>query len=557
MPIKYFIYCRKSTDEEGKQVRSIEDQLTELKDFAAKENLEVVDTFIEKQSAKTPGRSVFNQMLERMEKDQIKGILSWHPDRLARNSVDGGKIIYLLDTGIIDSLKFPTFWFENSSQGKFNLNLSFGQAKYYVDNLAQNIKRGMINKARRGEFPVEAPVGYVNNRLTRKIDVDPKSGRFIKKAFQLYATGKYSYREIGEWLFKKRVIAKNRKATRPHPLVDHGINHMLTNTFYYGEFYYAGEIYHGTHKTLITKKLFDQVQGVMLTRTKNQKRNYNFAFTGLVKCGACGYMITAEEHKKYYRETNRIANYTYYHCCRTGKSCDQPFISQPELIGQVDRIIKKAAIPEEWEQPLFEQLEKDGRSAAGKTNQLTYKLKTVLFKIDVKLDRLLNGFLEGVITKAEYLKNKEKITTDKVKITEKIEGLKRQQLYWLEPVRNHLRLALSGEKTARGSDLDKKREFLKTVGSNFTLKDKKLGFIWQKPFARLTARPIIRSWVDPEGIGPSTLPCHGSVLPVYYGPGVGYLSLLVSLCKVVLRHCLQYFFRLIFSGLLVLFFWEI
>ena len=211
MPIKYFIYCRKSTDEEGKQVRSIEDQLTELKDFAAKENLEVVDTFIEKQSAKTPGRSVFNQMLERMEKDQIKGILSWHPDRLARNSVDGGKIIYLLDTGIIDSLKFPTFWFENSSQGKFNLNLSFGQAKYYVDNLAQNIKRGMINKARRGEFPVEAPVGYVNNRLTRKIDVDPKRAGLLKKRFSFMLPASIPTGKLASGCLKKGLLPRTAR----------------------------------------------------------------------------------------------------------------------------------------------------------------------------------------------------------------------------------------------------------------------------------------------------------------------------------------------------------
>ena len=499
MPIKYFIYCRKSTDEEGKQVRSIEDQLTELNDFAAKESLAVVDTFIEKQSAKTPGRPVFNQMLARMEKEKTTGILSWHPDRLARNSVDGGQIIYLLDTGIIDSLKFPTFWFENSSQGKFILNLSFGQAKYYVDNLAQNIKRGMVNKARRGEFPVEAPVGYLNNRLTRKIDVDPKVGRFIKKAFQLYATGKYSYQQLADWLFKKGVVAKNRKAVKPHPLVSHGIQHLLTNRFYYGEFYYAGEIYQGIHRPLIGKDLFDRVQGIMLTRTKNKKYKHGFAFTNLIKCDGCGYMITAEEHRKYYRETNRIANYTYYRCTKKGKSgCQEPFIKQPELVGQVDKIIKQAAIPEAWEQPLFEQIAKDENAAVGTIEQFSRQLKTALFNVDIKLEKLLNGFLEGIINKAEYLTAKEKITTDKQQILEKIAGLKRKELYWLEPLKNHLRLVLSGEKTVAGTDMVKKRQFLETVGSNFTLKDKNLGFIWQKPFARLTARPTIRNWVDPS-----------------------------------------------------------
>jgi len=107
---KFFIYTRKSTDTEDRQVRSISDQLAELKELAVKEQIEVVDIFVEKQTAKAPGRPVFNEMLLRIEANEASGILAWHPDRLARNSVDGGKIIYLLDTGKIAELKFPTFW---------------------------------------------------------------------------------------------------------------------------------------------------------------------------------------------------------------------------------------------------------------------------------------------------------------------------------------------------------------------------------------------------------------------------------------------------------------
>ncbi|MFH1462138.1 MAG: recombinase family protein [bacterium] len=127
---KFFLYARKSTDVEDKQVRSIEDQMSELRTFAKQENLEIVDIFIEKQSAKIPGRPIFNDMIKRIEKGEANRILAWHPDRLARNSVDGGKIIYLLDCGRIQALKFPHFWFEPTPQGKFMLNIAFGQSKY-------------------------------------------------------------------------------------------------------------------------------------------------------------------------------------------------------------------------------------------------------------------------------------------------------------------------------------------------------------------------------------------------------------------------------------------
>ncbi len=133
---KYFIYTRKSSEDEEKQILSIEAQIQELKDFAKKESLKIVDEFVETKTAKELGRPIFNEMLSQIEKGEAEGILAWHPDRLARNSVDGGKIIWLLDMGKIQSLKFPTFWFDSTPQGKFMLNIA-------VDNLSENVKRGL------------------------------------------------------------------------------------------------------------------------------------------------------------------------------------------------------------------------------------------------------------------------------------------------------------------------------------------------------------------------------------------------------------------------------
>src|SRR3989344_9158457 len=108
---KYFLYARKSTEDDHKQVMSIEAQLFELRELAHRENLEIVNEFQESKSAKKPGREKFNEMMSRIEPMDNVGILAWHPDRLARNSVDGGRIIYAVDTTKIVSLRFPTFWF--------------------------------------------------------------------------------------------------------------------------------------------------------------------------------------------------------------------------------------------------------------------------------------------------------------------------------------------------------------------------------------------------------------------------------------------------------------
>ena len=85
--MRYFLYARKSTDEADKQVLSIEAQLVELREYANKERLPIAREFVESKTAKEPGREVFNEMMAKLEQGAADGIVAWHPDRLARNSV--------------------------------------------------------------------------------------------------------------------------------------------------------------------------------------------------------------------------------------------------------------------------------------------------------------------------------------------------------------------------------------------------------------------------------------------------------------------------------------
>ena len=151
--MRYFIYARKSTDDDDRQVLSIEGQLVELRQYAQREGLTVISEFVEAKTAKKPGRPIFNDMIARIQQHEADGILAWHPDRLARNSVDGGKIIYLIDRGVITDLRFPTYRFDNTAQGKFMLSIAFGQSKYYIDALSENIRRGIRLKLSKGIWP--------------------------------------------------------------------------------------------------------------------------------------------------------------------------------------------------------------------------------------------------------------------------------------------------------------------------------------------------------------------------------------------------------------------
>src|SRR3989344_5373857 len=224
--MKYILYARKSTEEDDRQVLSIEAQLVELQEYAAKEKLEIVASFCEAKTAKEPGRIKFAEMLALIERGKADGIISWHPDRLARNSVDGGKIIHFIDRGLIKSLKFPIFWFEATPQGLFMLNIAFGQSKYFVDNLRENVKKGLRQKIRNGVWPGWAPVGYVNNPKTRGIDVDGEKAPKVRKLFEMYATGAYTLHSRGNWYKKSVLVGKLGKL-----LVISDIQKNLQNIF--------------------------------------------------------------------------------------------------------------------------------------------------------------------------------------------------------------------------------------------------------------------------------------------------------------------------------------
>ena len=158
--IKYFIYCRKSSEAEDRQVLSIESQENELKGLAKKSNLTVLKVLKEAQSAKAPGRPVFNQMLQEIQQGKAQGIVCWKLDRLARNPIDGGQILWFLQQGIIKHIKtFDRDYFP--SDNVLMMSVEFGMANQFILDLSQNTKRGLRAKVEKGWLPGVSPPGYI------------------------------------------------------------------------------------------------------------------------------------------------------------------------------------------------------------------------------------------------------------------------------------------------------------------------------------------------------------------------------------------------------------
>ena len=472
--MRYVIYARKSTEEDDRQVLSIEAQITELKEFAAKEKLEIVYSFQESKTAKEPGRMKFAEMLELIEKGKAEGILSWHPDRLARNSVDGGKIIHMVDCGFIKSLRFPSFWFEPTPQGLFMLNIAFGQSKYFVDNLRENVKRGLRQKIRNGVWPGWAPVGYLNNPKTRAIDVDEKKVAKVKKLFEFYAKGDQTLYSLANWCKENKLKSNNGK-----DLGVGAIHKVLQNIFYIGLMKFNGEIHEGKHKPIISKKLFDKCQEVLSRRGKVQEvRKHYFAFLGLMKCKSCGCSITGERQK----------GHNYYRCTKKKGICQEKhYLREESLVEQMQNFLQKVSLSsQDTEKVLFE-LEKEETEAKEQAKSTVQNLKIKLGEVEKQLEKLLDVYLSEVITTEEYTLRKQKSLNEKMAVSEKIKDFEQNGLSWLEPAKEFVLSLAKAEKLKKSEDHSEILTFLKNIGSNHYLQNRKWHFEAKIPYNLVAA----------------------------------------------------------------------
>ena len=468
--LKYFLYARKSTDVEDKQILSIESQLAELRELAKRENIYISDEFIEKRSAKIPGRPIFNSMLSRIQAGEAQGIVCWKIDRLSRNPVDSGKIQWMLQQGIIQHIQthgqshYP-------NDNVLMMSVELGMANEYVRQLSENTARGLRQKARNGDFPGFAPIGYINNPSIKKIALHNKNAKIIKKLFELYATGKVSLKNLAEFLEKSGI--KSRKNNRCNIS---RISAILTNPIYYGHFRHAGEIYEGKHEPIITKELFDKANAVL--RGKSQRFDIKTdprPFCGLLKCGFCGMGITGEIKIK--RQKNGTKHfYTYYHCSKKSKTqkCFEPCIRGEELERQLSAKLSEYIMQKELATKFFEMLDIEEQKNKHTANEIVLELREEEQNISKNLTRLTDVYVAQDIEREDYLKRRHIFLSDKKSIEEKIERLLRKPSAWIEPTREWVKDALLLDEIAKTNDLpSKKLSLQKIFGSNLTLQKQK------------------------------------------------------------------------------------
>lgn len=346
--ITYVLYARKSTESEERQVLSIDSQIKEMFQLAEREGLNVKEVRTESHSAKETGqRKVFNEIVGDIRKGRFNGILTWAPDRIARNAGDLGAIVDLMDQKLLLEIRTYGQKFSNNPNEKFLLMILGSQAKLENDNRGVNVKRGLRTRAEMGLWPTIAPLGYLNQyRMDRKcqIIVDKLRAPVIKQMFEKVAYEKYGGRKLWHWLkHEANFYTRGNK-----PIALSALYRLLDSPIYYGMFEYpkgSGNWYQGKHKPIITQDLFEKAQA-QLKRDKIVRENREFAFTKMITCGMCGSGISACEKYKELKD-GTTSKYIYYGCSRArDRHCKSKYIREEELISELLKILDEVNINE-------------------------------------------------------------------------------------------------------------------------------------------------------------------------------------------------------------------
>jgi hypothetical protein len=294
-------------------------------------------------------------------------------------------------------------------------------------------------------------------------------------------TGAYSPRRLWEIATQEwglRTVKRKRIGGKPIALSC--LYRILTNPFYAGILEREGKTYPGKHPPIVTLDEFDRVQELLGRPHRPRAKTRSFAFTGLIRCGECGFAVTAEE------KTNRWGSrYTYYHCSRRRLDyrCHQPYVQVADLERQLVHFLEEITIPDKfhrWGLGKLQTVAEKNRKAEGAQRQ---SLENAGASLEKELANLTKLRIRDLLSDEEFLAQRQQLERDQVRAAQAIETLAKQGSRF-EPERMLISFSKTAASRFTAADLQAKRLILTITGSNPLLKDQNLNIDAQKPFRR-------------------------------------------------------------------------
>ncbi|MCA1841232.1 MAG: recombinase family protein [Actinomycetota bacterium] len=444
------IYLRVSTKEQAEKGESgegysIPAQREACAKFIADKGWNFADEFIDAgESAKSADRPNLKAMLTRVAEGDIGALIVHKIDRLARNIEDHIAIrAALRKYGV--QLCSVTENIEETASGKLVEGIHALMAEFYSANLASEVRKGMSQKAKQGQWPAKAPIGYlnelkrVNGKDTKRIVLDPDRAILVKEAFNLYATGDYSLAELQATLAARGLTSPAARRPGAAPPIS-ALARMLQNPFYTGIIEWDGIEYPGQHKQLITRNLFEQVQEVLHAHNKAgvRQRRHDHYLKGILYCEECGRRLSLTLAK---------GKYLYFYCLgqknalkhKTG--CQQPYVMACDAERAVEDLYKRIQLPPGAIDRLTKQLEAEIVDRQSSAAEMRVILTNRLAKLAEERDKLLKAYYSNAIPLDLLKKDQDRITESENKARTELEAAETDLVGWEEVLKLAIRLA--------------------------------------------------------------------------------------------------------------------
>lgn len=486
----YVIYARKSTTDKEHQQRSIQDQIKECKEFAIKNSLKYVDVQTEEQTAhKSEKRDVFYDILNNIKQGKrYNSIITWHPDRLARNMKDAGEIMDLLDRGVIQDLQFPSYTFFNDASGKMALGIQFVLAKNYSDNLSNNTKRGNNNKVIEGKYMGKQKHGYTANK--HSYYKPNESFEIIKESWNLIIKGT-PLKTIKQFFVDKGY--KN--------LGHSTISRIYTDTFYTGIYVHGDNVIDlrtvdKNFKPMVSFKDFVTVRQLLKERSNfnPEIKAENILFKKMVKCEYCNHYMSP------YRAKGKYGDYYYYigcvnEYCETVKNKKLKRAIRGKVI--IDCVIDLLSTKFNIEEPIYNQIVTDYLSS--RTTSIDYinsSISTIKGQIN-KITLNINGLAKSLDTindkgQTVITNQMKELSEDKADKQIELEQLEEQKIRIesivnekIMPYENFLNFFQNAEQEIKSTtDVYLLDQLIRNIFLNFFIKEGKVfAYELKEPFA--------------------------------------------------------------------------
>lgn len=473
---KALLYVRVSSKEQEKEGYSLDAQEKLGREYAQKRGFEIVKMWKVSESAWKKERTAFNQLIDRAKKHpEIEHIIFDVTDRMTRNDFDKMKIISLIKEygkTIHFSRTNKVINIDSGSDDEFMLDIEVAVAKKWSNDISRKAKMGLIEKAEQGEYPSASPIGYINNKQTHLIEIDPERAPFIKIAFEDMATGNYSLNTLSTKLHGHGLRTRNGlKVIKPT------LGKILNNPFYYGCFLWKSKMYPGIHEPIISKQLYDQVQCILSGKGHSYQVNKNgFAFNNLLRCGECDCKVLGELKKK---------KYIYYHCTfsKGRHNGNSTYVKEDRLAMLFEDSVRRVTLSKEkvnWAKEVLVESKSDQLIVQDRKLSSLLGQKT---KIANRLSNLYDLRVDGEIDDAIFRQKENEYKERLLEIEFAIKQSQNINPHFFEDGCKILELSNRLFPLYLRSNAEEKARILRLIASNYVLNGQTISAAYVKPFS--------------------------------------------------------------------------